>query len=111
MKNSPPNLNQQKSNPAKNSVVARFSSARDSAAQRRQLEGEISLEALKSQVDMEKLETIIRQAPDINASRVVSLHHRIEAGEYEIDPARVAEKLFAFETSIDVASGDETRDE
>ncbi len=111
-----PKLNQQETKPAEGPVlkkaapttVATFSDARKSAVERREQENEKSLQALKSLVDMEKLASIISQAPEIDASRVVNLHHRIEAGEYEIDPARVAERLMALENSIDFPEERET---
>jgi len=42
----------------------------------------------------------IEQLPDIDATRVVQLHHRITAGDYEIDSDRLAEKLLNLENQL-----------
>jgi len=43
----------------------------------------------------------LHQLPDVNASRVVKLHSRIEGGEYKLDSNRIAEKLLNFEKSLE----------
>lgn len=58
--------------------------------------------ALSSQaVDMNALEQRIRQLPDVDAARVVDLHHRIKAGDYSIDSESIAEKMLNLESSIE----------
>lgn len=47
------------------------------------------------------LQRQIAQAPAINPTRVVQLHHRISNGEYRVDAERVAEKILDFERSLD----------
>lgn len=42
----------------------------------------------------------IDQLPDIDATRVVRLHHQIQAGDYKVDSDRLAEKLVALETLL-----------
>ena len=51
--------------------------------------------------DLSALESAIRQLPDIDAARVVELHNRIMAGEYQIDAERLAHKILALESSLD----------
>lgn len=46
------------------------------------------------------LESTINAQPAIDESRVASLKTVIDAGHYDIDPSRVAEKLIAFESQI-----------
>jgi flagellar biosynthesis anti-sigma factor FlgM len=111
VKNSGPSKQQQNSRPGpgRSAVVSKIStrfaagSGKGSTSPtRQQLEySKNSLEPLKQLVDIEELEANIKQSPDINASRVVNLHHRIEAGEYEIDSTRLAEKMIAFESELD----------
>lgn len=56
------------------------------------------LDALRKQ--LEDLEEQLSQLPEVNASKVVDLHNRIESGSYEIDPDRLAEKLAQLESEI-----------
>ncbi len=37
---------------------------------------------------------------EVHASKVVDLHNRIEAGEYEIAPERIARKIMGLESEI-----------
>ena len=46
------------------------------------------------------LKESIEQLPAIDATRVVRLHHRIIAGDYEIDSGRLAEKLLSLESLL-----------
>ena len=57
--------------------------------------------ALNSQaIDMGALESRIKQLPNIDAARVVELHNRIIANEYEIDSERLAGKIIDLESSF-----------
>lgn len=51
-------------------------------------------------VDLAELKEKIDQLPDINAARVVKLHDRITAGEYEIDIPALVDKMLNFERSL-----------
>jgi negative regulator of flagellin synthesis FlgM len=46
------------------------------------------------------IESTVNAQPDIDDSRVESLKTAIDAGRYDIDPARVAEKLIALESQF-----------
>lgn len=46
------------------------------------------------------LKETIEQLPDIDATRVVRLHHRIVADDYPIDSERLAEKLLSLESLL-----------
>ncbi|MFN3164653.1 MAG: flagellar biosynthesis anti-sigma factor FlgM [Pseudohongiellaceae bacterium] len=46
------------------------------------------------------LRETIEQLPELDATRVVRLHHRIVAGDYEIDSNRLAEKLLSLESLL-----------
>ena len=57
--------------------------------------------ALNSQaIDMGALESRIKQLPNIDAARLVELHNRIIANEYEIDSKRLAGKIIDLESSF-----------
>lgn len=49
---------------------------------------------------MQKLDAAIAAAPAVDMERVNRIQQAIENGTYEIDPARVAEKMLAFETAL-----------
>ena len=53
-------------------------------------------------LDLQMLKTAIEQLPEINAARVVDLHHRIIASEYKIDARQLAKKMLALEKSLDM---------
>lgn len=58
--------------------------------------------ALSSQaVDLSALEQRIKQLPEVDAARVVDLHHRIKAGDYSIDSDSIAQKMLDLETSVE----------
>lgn len=46
------------------------------------------------------IESNINTQPDVDGARVESLKIAIDAGRYDIDPRRVAEKLIEFETQF-----------
>ena len=53
-------------------------------------------------LDLQMLKSAIEQLPEINAARVVDLHHRIIANEYKVDARRLAKKILALEKSLDL---------
>ena len=53
-------------------------------------------------LDLQMLKTAIEQLPEINAARVVDLHHRIIAREYKVDAKQLAKKMLALEKSLDM---------
>lgn len=46
------------------------------------------------------LRETIEQLPELDATRVVRLHHRIVSGDYDIDSNRLAEKLLSLESLL-----------
>ena len=51
-------------------------------------------------IAMGALESRITQLPNIDAARIVELHNRIIANEYEIDSKRLAGKIIDLESSF-----------
>lgn len=49
---------------------------------------------------LQKLDAAIAATPVVDMARVNRIQQVIENGSYEIDPARVAEKMLAFETAL-----------
>lgn len=47
-----------------------------------------------------RLKDSIDQLPEIDATRVVRLHHQIQAGDYELDSDRIAHKLLSLESLL-----------
>lgn len=52
-------------------------------------------------LDLARTTRDLGQLAEVNATRVVKLHHRISAGEYPIDASRIASKLVDFEFRLD----------
>lgn len=52
-------------------------------------------------IDLKSVIQELQQQSEVNASKVVKLHTRIEGGEYKIDSKGIAEKLLKLETSLD----------
>ncbi len=50
--------------------------------------------------EREAMLDIIRQEPAINISKTVLLHRRIDSGSYQVDAARVAQRLLALENRL-----------
>ena len=84
----------------KKSVVSSISGKLRSMKNNRSASPEDAV-ALNSQaIDMGALESRIKQLPNIDAARVVELHNRIIANEYEIDSKRLAGKIIDLESSF-----------
>lgn len=52
-------------------------------------------------IDLDELRAAIDELPEMNATKVVSLHRRIVNGDYKIDSERLAGKLIELESSLD----------
>ena len=52
-------------------------------------------------LDLQIMKSAIEQLPEIDAARVVDLHHRIIASKYKVDPRQLAKKMLALEKSFD----------
>lgn len=65
---------------------------------KRQSALENDLLLLKEQ--LQQIEEQLENLSEVNASKVVDLHNRIAAGEYEFDPERIARKLMELESEI-----------
>jgi anti-sigma28 factor (negative regulator of flagellin synthesis) len=99
-----PGLNKPKRPSSKqkgDSVVACLSTSRARRTAEQAQLAEESQSQNTELVDLQSLKDAIDQLPEINASRVIDLHNRIKAKEYEIDVAGLAEKLMAFEERLD----------
>ncbi len=49
---------------------------------------------------LQNLKDTIDQLPELDATRVVNLHNRIIAGEYEVELKRLTEKLLDLEKDL-----------
>lgn len=52
-------------------------------------------------IDLDELRAAIDELPEMNATKVVSVHRRIVNGDYKIDSERLAGKLIELESSLD----------
>lgn len=87
------NTSESAENNAESSVVTPLH-GRDS--QTTSLEADLLL--VKEQ--LRQIEEQLENLSEVNASKVVDLHNRIEAGEYEINPERIARKLLDLESEL-----------
>jgi anti-sigma28 factor (negative regulator of flagellin synthesis) len=97
-----PNLTQlssEKGNTA-SSVVTPFLVERKSRNPAVQAAINHSADSVYPAIDMLEFKSAIKHSPVINVSRIVGLHNRIAAGEYKIDPQRLAEKLIGLESVL-----------
>jgi|SRR5690606_16255838 len=51
-------------------------------------------------VDLQALESSVRQLPEVDVTRVASLREQISNGQYTVDSQRVADKILAFEKKL-----------
>ena len=50
---------------------------------------------------LERLKQHLDELPEVDATRIIQLHNRIQAGHYQVNPDRLAEKLMELESSLD----------
>ena len=53
-----------------------------------------------SAVNMQKAESALKAVPVVDTDRVEQLRLAIKNGEYEVDPAKIAEKFISLESSL-----------
>jgi negative regulator of flagellin synthesis FlgM len=88
---------------AKNSVVSSLTGQRRTVANSQTAPTRDTVALSTEAVDINALESRIKQLPDIDTARVVELHNRIMAGEYEIDSERLAGKILDLESTLDTS--------
>lgn len=79
-------------------VVTKISSRRKN---RVPLENSDAIALSSPMVNLQLLKSAIEQHPEINAAKIIDLHHRISNNEYKINAKKLASKLLAFEKSLD----------
>ena len=89
-----------KNRKVKNSVVSSFSRKLLSAKSNQAPSSKDAVVLNSQAIDMGALESRIEQVPNIDAARVVELHNRIIANEYEIDSERLASEIIDLESSL-----------
>jgi len=85
---------------AKKSVVSSFSRKLRSAKSNQAATSKDTAVLNSQAVDMGALKSRIEQAPNIDAARIVELHNRIIANEYEIDSERLASEIIDLESAL-----------
>jgi anti-sigma28 factor (negative regulator of flagellin synthesis) len=56
----------------------------------------------ETEIDLDELRAAIDELPEVNATKLVALHRRIVNGDYKIDSERLAGKLIALESALDL---------
>ena len=85
---------------SKKSVVSSFSRKLRSAKSNQAATSKDTAVLNSQAVDMGALKSRIEQAPNIDAARIVELHNRIIANEYEIDSERLASEIIDLESAL-----------
>jgi negative regulator of flagellin synthesis FlgM len=49
---------------------------------------------------LQKIEEAVAKAPVVNSQKVAAVKHSVNSGSYQIDAARVADKLLKFERGL-----------
>ena len=49
---------------------------------------------------LQKIEEAVAKAPVVNSQKVAAVKHSVSSGSYQIDAARVADKLLKFERGL-----------
>ncbi len=91
MKNKTPNSSSGKDSDEK--VVTSLHARRETASS-----ADADLELLAQQ--LERLKQHLDELPEVDATRVIQIHNRLQAGDYQVDASSVAEKLMALEASL-----------
>lgn len=60
---------------------------------------EADLQLLATQ--LERLKQHLEDLPEVDATRVIQIYNRLQAGDYQVDANRLAEKLTALESALD----------
>ena len=81
------------------SVVTEFRNKRNSKAEAEARLSPDDLQLLAEQV--ERLKQHLDELPEVDATRVIQIYNRIQAGSYQVDADRLAEKLSAMESALD----------
>jgi negative regulator of flagellin synthesis FlgM len=81
------------------SVVTEFRNKRNSQAEAEARLSPDDLQLLAEQV--ERLKQHLDELPEVDATRVIQIYNRIQAGSYQVDADRLAEKLTAMESALD----------
>lgn len=50
--------------------------------------------------DLQTLEAKVKSLPDVDMAKVEAVRNRIDNGEYQIDSARLADKMLSFEQQL-----------
>lgn len=81
------------------SVVTEFRNKRNADEEAEARLSPDDLQLLAEQV--ERLKQHLDELPEVDATRVIQIYNRIQAGSYQVDADRLAEKLTAMESALD----------
>lgn len=84
-------------------VVTRLPGRQKTVSDSNEPLSEADLQLLTEQ--LERLKQHLDELPEVDATRVIQIHNRLQSGEYKVDANRVAEKLTALESSLQDPQG------
>jgi negative regulator of flagellin synthesis FlgM len=80
--------------------VARNERSADTGATQKSAVARDAVEITDTAAHLKRIEARLADVPDVDQARVDAIRQRIESGEYELDPARVAQKLLRLEQDL-----------
>lgn len=86
--------------PARGRAVSRGESGREPEATQRSRAPVDEVALTDAAARLKAVEARLAELPDVDRARVEAIRKRIESGEYQPDPARIAQKLVRLEREL-----------
>ncbi len=86
--------------PSRNRAVSRSEPKVDTGATQRSRQNRDAVEITDTAARLKQIEGRLKDVPDVDQARVEALRKRVESGDYQPDPARIAQKLMRMEQDL-----------
>lgn len=87
-------------NSARNRQVSKTEDAEQTQARNRPQQAGDAVDFSDTVTNLQRIESQLKQAPEVDAERVAEVRARIESGDYQVDAQRVADKLARLEQDL-----------
>jgi len=85
---------------ARNRQVSKTPTAEDTQTRNRPQQAGDAVDFSDTVTNLQRIEGQLKQAPEVDAERVAEVRARIDAGDYQVDARRVADKLARLEQDL-----------
>jgi len=85
---------------ARNRQLSKTPTAEDTQAQKRPQQAGDAVDFSDTVSNLKRIESQLKQTPEVDAERVAEVRARVESGEYEVDAKSVASKLARLEQDL-----------